>query len=61
MGDNELDAIPSQLAAIVDEQTFMGCVVPATLTEIFDLALGWSESAANRSRKFDTEKDRVID
>lgn len=50
-GDNELGPIPpklsSQFVAIVDTQTRLGDRMPATLTDVFELVLGQSQSATS--------------
>lgn len=64
-GDNGSEVIRSkllsQLPAIVYVQTRIDGNGPATLTDIFDLAFGQSESAARLLAALESEKNQAVD
>lgn len=60
LGDNPLK-FSSQFAVIVYMQTRLGGKVLKALTDVFDLALGRSESSARRPVVLSTETDKAID
>lgn len=62
---NESELIPSKfssrLAAIADAQTRLGGQMSAKFTNLLNLALRWSESAANRLAEPERGKESAID